>query len=100
MSREAIDPAELLILDQVARVEREQLSKKRGGIMSKFGRMSLLSGLGTLFTSVASVSTVGNACVRVATHPTALKIAIAAGGLGLAVVGVLFLIWGAYRWFL
>jgi hypothetical protein len=100
VSRESIDPAELLILDEVARVEREQTSAKRGRIVSKFGRMIGLSGLATLFASVSSVSTVDNACMRVAAHPTAVKVALATGGVGLMVAGVLLIIWGAYHWFL
>jgi hypothetical protein len=100
VSRESIDPAELLILDEVARVEREQTSAKRGRIMSKFGKVIGLSGLSTLFASVASVSTVSNACMRVATHPSAAKLAMAMGAVGLMVAGVLLIIWSAYRWFL
>ena len=97
VTREAIDPAELLILDEVARVEREQTSATRGRIMSKVGTVMTFSGFPTLLAGMASVS---NACMRVAAHPTALKIVIAAGGAGLMVAGVLLLIWGANRWFL
>ena len=100
VSRESIDPAELLILDELARVLREQTSAKRGRAVFKLGEIVGLSGLLTVLTSLASVSTVSNACMRIATHPSALKIAIATGGVGLLVAGVLLVTWGANRWVL
>ena len=99
VSREFIDPAELLILDELARVQREQTSAKRGRAVLKLGKAFGLSGLLTIFASLASVSTVGNACARIATHPSALRMALTIGGVGLLVAGVL-VIWGANRWFL